>query len=76
VTTRPRITPCSALGGRSPNFRRCAVTGRVDRQYQAELDMLGVTDTDAKAAAAVDFECQEAARRRASRAGRKVEAMT
>ncbi len=65
MTTRPRITPCSALGGRSPK------TGR-----RVELDMLGVTHTDAKAAAAVDFECQEAARRRASRAGRKVEAMT
>jgi hypothetical protein len=48
---------CAARAiSRGPNFRRCRDAGRLDRKYQAELDLLGCTHDQVKAAYAADKE--------------------
>jgi hypothetical protein len=47
---------CMARGvGRGPNFRRCRDAGRLDRKYEDELRLAGVTHAEVKAAHDADF---------------------
>lgn len=53
---------CAARAvSRGPNYRRVRQAGVLDRQYRGELDALGVTHDEVKAAAAADAIDREAA---------------
>jgi hypothetical protein len=53
---RANCEGCAARGvGRGPNFRRVRDAGRLDRKYRSELDLVGVTHDQVKAAHAADF---------------------
>lgn len=53
---RANCPGCAARAvARGQNFRRVRDAGRLDRKYQAELDLVGVTHDQVKAAAANDF---------------------
>lgn len=53
---------CAARAvSRGPNYRRVRQAGALDRQYRGELDALGVTHDEVKAAAAADAIDREAA---------------
>ena len=46
---------CAARAvARGPNYRRVRDAGRLDRQYRGELEQLGVTHEQVKAAAQAD----------------------
>lgn len=55
---------CIARGvARGPHFRRCRDAGALDRGYRQQLQQVGLTHDEVKAAAAADFETQAQAER-------------
>lgn len=46
---------CARATARGPNFHRVRTTGTQDRQYRAQLQQLGLTHEQVKAAAQNDF---------------------